>query len=132
MFLDDQDERGFSVDQIQTARVETDFVVDATDVPSGLQHSATRFIFRVTLDVENAVESGSAHVNVDLDTVSQTVDHDIRSREIRAEWRRFRYAAAFDVFEGEARDAVTLGFVIEGRTFGVGVADDLRAWRNAH
>ena len=45
MFLDHQDERGFSVDQIQSARVETDFVVDATNVPSGLQHSATRFIF---------------------------------------------------------------------------------------
>ena len=86
----------------------------------------------MTLDVEDAVESGCADVNVDLDTVSQTVDHDIRSREVRAEWRRFRYAAAFDIFEGDARNAVALGFVIEGRTFGIGVADDLRARRNAH
>lgn len=132
MFLDHQDERSFSVNQIQTARAEADFVVDATSVPSGLENSATRFVFRVTLDVENAVESRSADVYVDLDTISQTVDDDIRAREVRTEWWRFRHATALDIFEGEARDAVTLGFMIERRTFGIGMADNFRTRRYAN
>jgi hypothetical protein len=66
----------------------------------------------MTLDVEDAVESRGADVNINLDAVSQTVDDNVRSREVGSERWWFRDATRFVILEGVSRYADANGTVI--------------------
>lgn len=81
----------------------------------------------MTLDVKDTIESWGADVNIDLDAVSQTVDNNIRSREVGSEWWWFRDATRFIILKGVTWHADANGTVICGATLGVGVADSFSA-----
>ena len=127
MFLDDQDERGLSILQHQSASVESNLVVDAADITFGVKDSATAFILGVSLDVEDSIETGSADMDVDLDAIGQTVDNNVRSWEVGTEWWRFGDATRFAIFEGVATDTSANGPVVSGTAFRVGIADSFGA-----
>jgi len=127
MFLDDEDERGLSVFKYQSASVKSNLVIDAAHVTFGVKNTATVLIFGVSLDVKDAIETGCADVDVDLNAIGQTVDNNVRSGEVGTEWWWFRYATRFLILIGVSANASANGPVFSGTTFRVGIADPFGA-----
>jgi hypothetical protein len=77
----------------------------------------------VPLDVKDTIKTGCTDVNINLNSIGQTVYNNVWSGKISTEWWWFRYASRFVILIGVATNASANGSVFSGTTFGVGVAD---------
>lgn len=132
MFLDHQDEIGLSVFEYQAASIKANLEINAASVSFCIENATTSLVLGVALHVENAVESSVTNVNIRLYSIGQTVDHDVRSREVGAERWRFRHAGTRFRFVRVTRDACANWHVIRRLTLGVRVANDVGARIAAH
>lgn len=81
----------------------------------------------MTLDIENAIKAGCSNMDVDLDAISETIDDDIRPREIGTERWWFWHTAGDVVFESCSTNTSANSLMADSSTFRVGIADSFGA-----
>lgn len=118
MLLDDQHEAGHILHCLHTAASE----VNAEDLSarhclSGKIHdAATLLVLAVALHIEHSIETRFGNVDLHLNTIGQTTDHHVGSREVGTE---VGVVAVQLRITSVSSNALALGAVVDGITEGI-------------
>jgi len=105
----------------QSAGIEFDFKVERLGSLALFHTSSAVGIVAVALDVHDAVEVGVHNIDKSLDSVSQTIDNDVWSREVCGwwYWLWYRYASSLRI-SSESFDTLAVANVVERSSESIG------------